>query len=520
MTTAANSDELVGEKALEGETLQRQVDASVVQVDPFRRTPAFGDRGSTLWLMAAAADSFSPWGTAPTARDAQLRAFLPTESFTISALSTMVARNMALRWVLDGPEEAVAKAHSMLLSANQGAGFQDFIGRLSWDLYCADKGAFFELIGKDRPEDECIGVQHLDSLRCHLTGDPMTPVIYQDFKARWHYLKWFQVVHLVEMPSPIERVSGLQFCALTRILAMAQKWKSLQGIVAEKAGGRYTKRVSVVTGVDTQEINDAINKAQAEATERGQRYYMNPVVIGTLDPGRTASVADVDLAALPDGFSFDEEFKQVITLFAMGLLGDYQDLAPLPGGNLGTSAQSQVLHMKSRGKGPGLFMQLIEQIMNNRGIIDQAVTWRFDEQDVEADKAQADLGSIRASARATMIASGEIDPIAARRLAVDAGDIPPELADELDAREEQRQADERARQAESIARLQAGQVDGSGGGKPTGRASDVPMPGEGANVAQKDLDSDLAELEKEAEDAAQRVLTRMRREMRAALAEA
>ena len=80
----------------------------------------------------------------------------------------------------------------------------------------------------------------------------------------------------------------------------------------------------------------------------------------------------------------EEEWRRKwdIAVLALAFLVDYQEFAPLPGGNLGTSAQSQVLHMKSRGKGPGLFMKLFAHFMNFGGVLPRSVTFEWDEQDV------------------------------------------------------------------------------------------------------------------------------------------
>lgn len=496
--------------------LAKQVADSVVVVDPTRKMPGLGSAGaSILWVVSAMADDIVPWGTAINARDTQLRQFFPSESWTLSALSTVVARNSALSWRLDGPEAKATRYHDILQSANRGDGWESFVSMLSWDLYTQDKGAFFELVGKRRPEDECIGIQHLDALRCWLTGNPLKPVIYQDIEGAWHELEWFQVVHLTELPAPVERLYGIQYCALSRILASARQWRAIQGLTTEKVTGRFTSAVHVVTGVDTDEIATAIEKAQNQATEQGQKYYMQPVIMGTLDPGRIASSITIDLKNMPDGFNYDEAFKQTLTVIAMGLLGDYQDLAPLPGGGLGTSSQSFILHMKSRGKGPALFMQKLAGAMNNRGILPRDVSFLWDEQDIEADKVEADLKLVRASARAAQIASKEIDEEAALQLAVDQGDVPPELAQQIEARRP-------ARRAEAAAAVQVQQSGAfNNPGPPAGAGGqNTTVEGEDPGTAQKaDDPATQARMAVEAEgaDAVEAALVAMKREMRKAL---
>jgi hypothetical protein len=115
--------------------------------------------------------------------------------------------------------------------------------------------------------------------------------------------------------------------------------------------------------------------------------------------------------------------KWYINAMALAFGSDYQDLAPLPGGNLGSSQQSKVLHMKSRGKGPAMFMSMMEQLMNFHGLMPNNVKFKFGEQDTAADMERAQLGLMRAKMRAEMIKSGEITPEIARQMALDSGDL-------------------------------------------------------------------------------------------------
>jgi hypothetical protein len=111
-------------------------------------------------------------------------------------------------------------------------------------------------------------------------------------------------------------------------------------------------------------------------------------------------------------------------------LTDYQEFAPLPGGNLGTSAQSYILHMKSKGKGPALFQKVMSHFLNFRVLPDN-VEFRFDEPDPDAEKEQVEIAKLRAEERAVRIQSQEITPAVARQMAKDSGDLAPEVFDAM-----------------------------------------------------------------------------------------
>jgi len=198
----------------------------------------------------------------------------------------------------------------------------------------------------------------------------------------------------------------------------------------EKTGGRFTRAAHILLGVTQDQINDALEKMTARADASGLLRYMQPLVVAARDPEARLDLKTLELASLPDGFDEEKTFKQYIAIIAMAFLSDYQDFAPLPGGNLGTSAQSEILHLKTRGKGPALFRKLVTHMLNHK-ILPKAVEFEFEEQDIGAEEDEAKVRKLRAETRAIQIKSEELTPEAARQLAVDIGDIPQELFEKL-----------------------------------------------------------------------------------------
>jgi len=384
-----------------------------------------------IMLVANAADDMIQWGRQSKMRDGQLRDFIPTESLFASALGIVAVRNAAFSWEVEGPKQLTAHVQDVLDHANMGKGWHDFILKVSVDLYTQDTGAFIEVIREgDSPEGALIGVNHLDAARCYHTGNPVTPVVYQDDVGKYHLLNWWQVVPLAELPSPDRRFKGLQWCALSRLMLAAQILKNTAILQREKTGGRSTRSIHMVKGMTTQQIEDAIEKVQIAADAAGLLRYLKPIIVGNTDPELQLDVKTLDLASLPDGYDPDKQNKWYVAQMAMAFLTDYQEFAPLPGGNLGTSAQSEVLHMKSRGKGPGLFMKLISHALNFY-ILPRAVSFAYDEQDLSAEGEEADVQKKRAETRKTRVESGEFTPEAARQDALDIGDMSQELFDLL-----------------------------------------------------------------------------------------
>ena len=382
---------------------------------------------SLIWMVDSAADEIEPWGRFPKKRDFQLRQFYPTESIFSSALGIVTSRNAAFGWYVEGGDRTERRAKRILEDANMGAGWVDLMAKISQDLYTQDAGAFIEIVREpNTPTGALVALNTLDAARCWHSGDPEHPVIYRDRKNIYHLLDWWNVAAISEMPTAIEGLYGLQICAESRLLLAAQITKSISIYKYEKTSGRHAKAMHLVKGFSSQQLQDALDQMRARADAQGFLRYVNPFMLGSHDPKAEIGHDTIELASLPDGFSESDAFKHYIAQIAMAFLSDYQEFAPLPGGNLGTSSQSEVLHMKMRGKGPALFMKLITNVMNNR-ILPDNVEFGFAEPDLEAEKATAEVRKLRAQERRERIESGEISVEEARQMAADDGDLPQEM---------------------------------------------------------------------------------------------
>ncbi len=387
-----------------------------------------------VFQLASVADDISPWGEQQVLRDQQLRSFWPTESLLASAIYSIVARNAAFSWTLEGPPRTVTAVQDRLHMADEGRGWQQFVMKITTDLLTQDNGAFIEVIRSGPGEgDPVVGIAHLDAGRCRRTGVPEFPVVYTDRRGLQHKLRPHQVIAWAEFPSPVETMNGVGLCAVSRVLRMAQLLRDIAVYQREKVGGRNPQALYLVSGISTRMIDDAIAANKARKDAQGLARFTLPVVIGSLDPTATVAVDKVELASLPDNFDADVTLRWYITQLALGFGADYQDFAPMSLGGLGSSAQSLVLHMKSRGKGPALFMKGLEYYFNFHGVMPRNVTFRYDEQDMAADTETAQLRKTRAEARKLDIETGVLTPEGGRQQMLDDGDLTPELFEAMQA---------------------------------------------------------------------------------------
>jgi hypothetical protein len=368
------------------------------------------------------------WSPVPHARDGYLRKFLPTEPLLVGPFYSTVAKYAAFGWRVTGPARTARIVHRILHSVDEGDGWLPFITKVLQDLLGQDNGAFIEVIrADDDPLSPVVMLNHLDAARCTRTGIRETPVIYRDIEGHDHALRYYQVITLSEFPSARETAYGVQICALSRVLGAAQYIRDLNIYKDEKISGKHVGAVHLVGGVSAKSVRDALRTHAQQSASEGFTHYLEPAVIASLDPNATVSKATLEMATLPDGFNAETEFKNYLITFANCFGTDLQDYMPLPGGNLGTSQQSEILHTKAQGKGPRLFMGILEHQFNFHGLMPDTVHFGYGEQDLMEDERKAALSKQRAERLRLLVGRGTDQPILppeiARQLMEDEGDL-------------------------------------------------------------------------------------------------
>jgi SPP1 gp7 family putative phage head morphogenesis protein len=408
-----------------------EVSRRSVQENPKVTENTVGFENSIVFNLATIADTLPAWGGSQAnvrLRDQQIRKFWPTEPILASTVFAMTLRNTTFSWKLTGPENTVAIVQQILHMSDLGRGWRSLISKVSTDLFTQDNGAFMEVIRQtDSPDSPVMNIAHLDAERCTRTGNLETPVLYRDTKGRTHDLKWYQVSTLEEFPSPVETMYSVQLCAVSRVLRAAQILRDIGVYQREKISGSNPNAIHITNSIGQRELEDAMVQHKATQAARGMTRYIVPLIVAGVDPTSPVSIETIDLKSLPDGFDVEIAMKWYINQLALGFGVDYQDLAPLPGGGLGTSNQSQILHEKSKGKGPGAFMQMMEYQFNFHGLIPQTITFEYDEQDTLEDKAQAELFDLESDAIKKNIESGALTPRAGTQLLLDKGFIGEEV---------------------------------------------------------------------------------------------
>jgi hypothetical protein len=422
-------------------------------------------QSSLLLQFAEVADEFVVWGAQIKQRDAQLREFWKKEPLLASAVYSACIRNASFDWEIVNSDptkrphkNTIQAVTTILRNSDRGLGWDEFIKKICVDLYTQDNGAFIEVIrSRNDPSAPVLNIAHIDSYRCERTGNPKIPVIYTDRDGIEHKLRWYQVLTLEEFPSPEESVYGIQVCAVSRALKAAQIVRDINLYKHEKIGGRNAGALHVIGGVQQKSLDEVRARHEERLNNLGMMRYSSPMIFSSLDPTSQVSHVQVDLASLPDGYDEQTTFQWYIAQLAIAFGVDYQEFAPLPSSNnIGSSGQSEILHMKTRGKGPATIMSLIEHTLNYSGILPKIVKFQFKIQDMRAEAEKAKASFDRGKDRSVRIQSSELDPEAAIQLALEAGDLPEHIAVERLARLEEQRVLQQQQQEENEAEPEFG----------------------------------------------------------------
>lgn len=359
-------------------------------------------------------------------RDIVLRATVLYESLWSSAVNIAATKTASLGWEVQGDYPLkVKRAQEMMLSLDnsgwvkaQGKGVRDFL--------TTDNGEWWEIVRATQGAgSRILGLMHLDSLRTFRTGDPARPCLYMDLKGRYHEMRDYQVINLVDMPNPGAEWLGIGLCAASRAYSHIFKLAAIERYISEKVSGSRPQEIHFVRGVMPKQIDQALKSSAESQAQKGAVMFRGAVVVPLPGDGQVDGYR-VPLAELPDGFDRKQEFDLAITAYADAIGLDQQDLQPLSGQGLGTGAQSYVLVEKAKGKGLAARRQdWIHEI--NEKVNPDGVTFYFTERDLSDEQKEAEVSGARASTRATMLANGEITPIESRQLAVDSDDLPKEF---------------------------------------------------------------------------------------------
>lgn len=423
--------------------------------------PSFGGIPLSVavpYLMSAPAYSDLPmyWSWQ---RDVALSATPHREDMWGSAVARTATKFAAHGFTIRDSEDSkrkVSQAQELFKRADGGQGWVIFAEKIMQDLQCTDNGIFVRIrraddetvivktkdayqskvgsaqsfdevaLTRSSPGAKITGLYHLDSLRCMRTGNLTYPVRYQPVMGAPQLLRWDQVLYYSDQTSPRAELFGVGFCAAGRAYKTITKLAALEQMLYEFIAGKGATKLAFVQGLAEPTLKSVIRAGEMDAQAKGLIYYLG-TIIGAIPSDTPISVSEITLKGLPQGFDPKQIQDNAYLIYANAIGVPVQDIQPLSGQGLGTGKQTEVLQDQSRGVGLAAFLKWWEQTVSDR-ILPATTELSFDdENDLRDQKQRAEVKSLRATERATRIASGEITPAIARQLAADDKDLPQEL---------------------------------------------------------------------------------------------
>ena len=355
---------------------------------------------SVFWFVSCTSEELiAPWWSPKRDRDLRLFWMRLNNDILQGAISSMCKKFTAMNWVIEGPQRVVKRYQELLANAEFGQGWGVLISKTIQDYLTQDKGAFWELIGEGDPTGEIVGpvlgIAHLDSQFCQLTGDLEFPVIFHSARGNEpHRLHTSRVVHLVDMPSPNELMNNIGFSATSRVIGSSQVLLKIVDYKNEKMDDLPQAGLLVLNNILPGQWQDAKADYARDRRRIGQELWANIMAFHSVDPAQPASADFTSFSGLPDAFNELETINIYVNILALAFGVDTREFWPITGGALGSATEAEVMHQKARGKGVGEIISVLERAINWK-VLPSSATFAFDFKNDDEDKLAADIDKIR-----------------------------------------------------------------------------------------------------------------------------
>ena len=366
------------------------IERNSVQVLP----DAQRDGGAPAFFWETARGPILPaWGTRE--RERALRVWYRNQYNTLiqGAFAGLTKRWAATPWEISGPKRATKTFQDMFRAADFGRGWSSFVQKMALDFLRQDGGAYVEVIAPGNPMKAPTGpvmaLANLDSLRCMPTGDPEYPVVYYNRAGKMHLLHRTRVIHIVDMPDGDERNPGYGLSALSRSIAVVERQLLMAQFIRERLDDKPLPGLNIISGVTKKQLDEAFNSYRREQSSDGAQIFGRAMWLNNLQPDQPVSVESVQFASPPEGFDYATYTEIDVNELALAIGVDKQELWELGSGDLGSGAQSEVLHAKSQGKTFGAFLIELERVLND--VLPESCEFAFKVQDPyeAAERAQS-----------------------------------------------------------------------------------------------------------------------------------
>jgi hypothetical protein len=331
--------------------------------------------------------------------DAILRATLDLEDMWAAAINQATTKLAVRGFEISDSDDSALKtrrAQDLVMNFDGPAEYRSGVSKLAQDFLLTRNGCFLEVERVSKaPNSKPKALWHLDSLRCRRTANPEYPVVYQDTLGQWHPMRQDQVIYFADMPSASVLLYGVGRPAAERAFKTIVKLAAVETYFREKITGARALKLVFISGVSNKQLRDTQDTSNADMERRGLTTYKGAVIIPTNDD-RAISIAEVDLAGVPDGFEVVEERKDAYLRYANAIGIPVQDIQPLSGQGLGTGTQTLVLDEAASGRGLEYFPKALEDRINWL-LMPKTTTFIFKTNDLRDQQQKAEVQAAQAA---------------------------------------------------------------------------------------------------------------------------
>jgi hypothetical protein len=320
-------------------------------------------------------------------RDFHIAKMWQDEPILAGAVYSMVAKMSAMRWAVTGRRKKARDFAKILTESAHfdGYSWDGFISSTANDFYTTNRGVFWETprIG-NYMYGKIAELGHIDSLCCDLTGNRSYPVLYSsEITGQSIRFRTGEYVHFASLPSPRERHLGAGFCAVDRAFRAAKLLISLHDYDDQKLSNLPPEGIAAISGLTMDEFMDALNMWRIQRTADKSLTFPQVLWLIGSQPNAQVGVDIKGFSTLPESFNREQVVTHYISTLALCFGVDAREFWPISSGALGTSSESEIQHLKAKGKGPGEFISVVERHINAE--VDEDTHFGFDTQDIEED---------------------------------------------------------------------------------------------------------------------------------------
>lgn len=285
------------------------------------------------------------------------------------AFSGIGKRIASTPWEISGPPRATKRFQDVFRQSDLLGGWGVFIEKVVLDFLRYDGGAYVEVIAAGNPmkapTGPVLGLAVLDSLHCYPTGDPEYPVVYTNAKGTMHLLHRTRMLHFVDMPDSNLNTRGYGKSALSRAIAIAARQIMMGRYIEQSLDENPPPGFALLSGITRQKFNEAFQAYRTEQSGDMRPEWGRIAWLVGLQPENPVSLEFVPFSKPPELFDRVTYTETDINELALAIGVDKQELWELGSGDMGSGAQSEVLHAKSQGRMIGAIYAMLERAFND-----------------------------------------------------------------------------------------------------------------------------------------------------------